>query len=578
VVPHVVRRKARRIATQTAALPPVGTALLPPPAPPGADSAPPRPRPLLKAPPLEGAAAPPTWQVPQPAPLTESPGTAPPPVAPALPSAPPALPPASPLPPLVPPPAAGAQRETTRVLSDETPRAITQAKRWRARARQPEKKHVIVLTRWEAACIIQAHVRGMEARRLISALKARVLLKTHLSAGVKGDCLATPAALAPAALRHVKVLAEAYERSGSGRRFGAVPPAARAPNRVLSVYQAQGEEAALAYAAKEALTWTNWIVPQVARDAEADAASAAALAVADARTSLPDASSQRAFADRVALKAAAEVAAPAIARLTQAGLNGEKLPAAPTVANTLRAKPALPPARVVPPPRQLPPVRTAMPPPLPAPAPLTPPASPSRARLPPQPLTRLVSLLAGKPGGLSKAAAATRIQAAWRGRKGRLLADVAAARAALRTAVAAVRQRGAKAEPAVLEATMALGDAYLRCGNRSRAEQCYMHVLETLERDAAPGDPRCVRPASALARIFMERGEPARAAEMMRRVSVPASVKGAAPPAPAPPFSMLGGGVQEALAEGGKALAGVTDSLASALSFGWLSSQPVKSA
>jgi hypothetical protein len=117
-----------------------------------------------------------------------------------------------------------------------------------------------------------------------------------------------------------------------------------------------------------------------------------------------------------------------------------------------------------------------------------------------------------------------------------------------------------------------------------------------MERDYGRGDVRCVRPASALARVYRERGEPARAEEVMKRATTGASPKGGAPaasPGRDQLFGLFGGaasaptsgsnvldsaavGVQDAFASSGKALQGAADNLAGALGLGWLSSQPAK--
>jgi hypothetical protein len=195
--------------------------------------------------------------------------------------------------------------------------------------------------------------------------------------------------------------------------------------------------------------------------------------------------------------------------------------------------------------------------------------------------------------GLSQQAAVTRIQAAVRGMRARRQLAILKARVELRAAVAAVRDKGIAAQPAVLDRTMALGDAYLRAWNLPRAEQCYTHVLETMERDYGRGDVRCVRPATALARVYRERGEAARADDVMRRATnkspspKPSPTQPAAPPAKdifgglfgggapaAPSLDSAAAGVQDALASSSKALQGAADGLAGALGFGWLSSQP----
>ena len=576
------------------------------------------------------------------------------------------------------------------------------AKRWRRRAVTVKPRVKVTLTRWQAACIIQAHFRGMTARRLISAVKARILLSTHLTEkAVLGKTLGLEeGAMAPTALKHVKVLSEFYEKSTHMKRFsearesaetltrsrsgGAALPAQ--PNPLLQIYKAKGEAAALEAAAREALTWTNWMVPDLAKEAEDDATLAAVRAFKDMLREGESAADTRQFADRIALKAAAEVIGPSYADLTHAGLNGEGYVSSNvTFANRIRdGKPddlELARARKVPTiahdeatakhfqeefkrmkddmprlggPRQepladvpditparatsattpnttarVPFVKAGTPaaaaaavkattakkvsPPATAAAPAPPVAAGKPAAAAAKPRGERgwfdsAASLFGRGSGLSQQAAVTRIQAAVRGMRARRQLAILKARVELRAAVAAVRDKGIAAQPAVLDRTMALGDAYLRAWNLPRAEQCYTHVLETMERDYGRGDVRCVRPASALARVYRERGEPQRADEVMRRATQkspspkpsPAAAAAGAAPAKDPLSAALGlfGGaaplampatgskaldsaasnVQDALASSTKALQDGMANLGGALSFGWLSSQPAKPA
>jgi hypothetical protein len=734
--PHVVRRKARKLPDMTVALPPCGLEMDPPPQVPGAAHGQAQPRPLLRPPAVEEDGDDAVFADGLMLFTDESPGA---PAGPARTSFPHARP-APAAPPTSLPPDVGAfaprraQPEAGFMPREEDLPGRGAAKRWRMRRRAERavvstrtvRRGKVKLTRWEAACIIQAHYRGMESRRLMAAIKARIMLSTHLcEKGITGKAVGfDDTAMAPAALRHVKVLAEFYEKSSQGKRFagarvgaaqavtsrtatvtesastsgrpgarGAPPSQVAAlparPNPLLHIYETQGEAAALEAAAREALTWTNWMVPDLAKEAEDDATLAAVHAFRDMLKEGDTPLDTRAFADRIALKAAAEVVAPAMVVLTKHGLTQDHYASATvTVANRVRdgkdtqealgdaAK-----ARKVPTiahdaattkkfeaefgkmratsGKQAPAGAAAAPqtssmqvPPLvPTPAsvkparvtvtlPVAPPVKASPAMVKParSPVVSAAVPVKGAPQaaavpakgrgerswfdsaaslfsggrGLSQAQAATRIQAAVRGMRARRQLEILKARVELRAAVAAVRDKGIAAQPAVLDRTMALGDAYLRAWNLPRAEQCYTHVLDTMERDYGRGDVRCVRPASALARVHRERGEPERAEEVMKRATTPAASP--KPAAPSPPrdalsaalggFGLFGAatapaaapvalvptksgsrvldsaatGVQDAFASSGKALQGAADNLAGALGLGWLSSQGAKPA
>ena len=698
--PHIVKKKARKLAPMEAALPPMGMEEPAPLLPPSAALGMAAPRPLSKPPPLEDDACEPLPDGPlvfpsqTPAEEERRDFMAPHEAAPAAPPAPLCAQAEEPAP-------ARAQVEDRFPQREELGNPRGAAKRWRRRAQRQRIK--VTLTRWQAACVIQAHFRGMTARRLISAVKARILLSTHLTEkAVLGKTLGLEeGAMAPSALRHVKVLSEFYEKSTNGKRFTEAREVAETltrsrsgsgkngvallpaqPNPLLEIYKTRGEAAALEAAAREALTWTNWMVPDVAKEAEDDATLAAVRAFKDMLREGENPADTRLFADRIALKAAAEVVGPSFAELTHAGVNGEgyvssnvtfanrirdgkpddldmaRARKVPTIAHDeattkhfaeefSRMKAVMPrgqakPARVADVPALKPARATAFSTPnstaqvpfvkagTPAAMAAANKAAAEAARKRSPPVSAAVpapveveaakpaapvAAAAGKPAaaktrgergwfdsaaslfgrsGLSQQAAVTRIQAAVRGMRARRQLAILKARVELRAAVAAVRDKGIAAQPAVLDRTMALGDAYLRAWNLPRAEQCYTHVLETMERDYGRGDVRCVRPATALARVYRERGEAARADDVMRRATnkspspkpSPQQQQAAAPAkdifgglfgggAPAAPsLDSAAAGVQDALASSSKALQGAADGLAGALGFGWLSSQP----
>ena len=581
---------------------------------------------------------------------------------------------------------------------DEAPVPRAGGKRWRARKRAEKQtvqtrtitKPRVRLTRWEAACIIQAHFRGYEARRMMSAIKARIMLSTHLVEsrlpGAKGRSPGD-SSLPAAALRHVKVLAEAYEQSSHRPKFAraeaqarqasstykalAAMPDRRQANPLVKIYQTKGEAAAVEAAAKEALAWTNWMVPDLAKTQEDDATVAAVRAFKDMilREGEP-VSEARSSADRISMKAAAEVVGAAMADLTSHGLNSDGYTSTTvTVANRLRhgqdaqgepvssrSRPAwereayAAPRRVrgnasgeeaareaerdhfsrsyeniqrehklpTPPatgaagvPRKVTPpgsgAQAAARPPAASAAPAPSAAAANTGRMTaerPRWLDTAAALFARGGGAQQQqqVAAVVRLQSAVRRMRARRQLDILRARAELRAAVSAVRERGIAGQPAVLDKTMSLGDAYLRAWNLPRAEQCYSHVLDTMERDFGQGDARCVRPASALAQVYKRRGEPARALEVMQRATAPPAKAAAkdpfssafegvgnmfgglapssvGPPSPSKPLATgskaldsAAAGVQDALANSTKAM---QDQLGSLFGGGgWLSSRP----
>ena len=697
--PHKVRRKAGKMALLTVALPAQSGGGVVPPQPPGRQQADVQQRAIHVQPPVAPETdvdmsmdePPPAVTDDQPLPALEAPGQSP--------QADVCAPePCGPTPQRVHACQPKAQGEVAFIPRDEVPIPRAGGKRWRARKRAEKQtvstrtitKPRVRLTRWEAACIIQAHFRGYEARRMMSAIKARIMLSTHLvesrMAGAKGRSPGD-SALPAAALRHVKVLAEAYEQSSHRPKFVraeqqahaassaykalAAMPDRRQANPLVKIYQTKGEAAAVEAAAKEALAWTNWMVPDLAKTSEDDATVAAVRAFKDMilREGEP-VSEARSSADRISLKAAAEVVGSAMADLTAHGLSSDGYSSTTaTIAHRMRdakaaqgevsgsrGRPAWEREAYAPPRRvrgtisseeaareaerdhfsrsyeniqrehklPTPPATGAVP------RKATPPASGAQAAARPQPapaaaapapaaatatsgrttserprwLDTAAALFArnGSSQQQQQVAAVVRLQSAVRRMRARRQLDILRARAELRAAVSAVRERGIAGQPAVLDKTMALGDAYLRAWNLPRAEQCYSHVLDTMERDFGQGDARCVRPASALAQVYKRRGEPARSLEVMQRATAPpvkpaakdpfssafegvgnmfgglAPSTGMGPPSPSKPMATgskvldnAAAGVQDALANSSKAM---QDQLGSLFGGGWLSSRP----
>lgn len=484
----------------------------------------------------------------------------------------------------------------------------------------------INLSLHEASCIIQAHVRGLEARRLMEALKMRVMVQSARARGEAVGMADKQGTQAPALL-HTLALAEAYLAGAQRNRFSsaedtahkllavtgsgetrkrlaqqaaekrAVLPTTREPvtaskweeintplsQVMMAEYQrhgggARGEAAAMRLAGADAVKWTNWMVPASAKGQEQEATSAAVAAVQE----FVQEEGTKAVGDitkRVAGRVAAEMAATGMHDLTDQGmkrapetaatnstianlgrrLEGGQAQQAPTPApkRLLQAPPkAAPPTPAVDPQRKhesevqrlkkspAPPPSAAAGPAASTPqrklasqfeTPRQPQSRLSEARLPatpagaaaakakeaPQPTgwERLT-----KPAAAGKAAdkrtdAAVKIQSAVRTLRAKRQLAILKARVELRGAVARVMSVGRSAQPELMDKTMALGDAYQRAGNFAHAEQCYLHVLENIERDHGKGDPKCMRPAKALARVYQARGEQQQAEEILRRAS-----------------------------------------------------------
>jgi len=687
--PHKVRRKSGKVATMRVALPTQRGSGAPPAQPPGTQSADVQQRCLHILPPVKPETDVDSFVDADTGACSECTGPAAvydPAAGFHLDVAPPA--PSGPGPQRAHAPAPGAQVEASFITRDD--RAVPRAggKRWRARAKTERQvvstktihKPRVRLTRWEAACIIQAHFRGWEARRMMSAIKARIMLSTHLvesrMAGVKGRG-AMDTALPSAALRHVKVLAEAYEQSSHRPKFARAENAARqasSTHRALSampdradanplvrIYQTKGEAAAVEAAAKEALAWTNWMVPDLAKTPEDDATVAAVRAFKDMvlREGEP-VSEARASADRISMKAAAEVVGAAMSELTSHGLSSDGyISTTATIANRLRdgkessgevnggvKRPAwereayapnrrsrdrltgeqaereaerdhfarsyeniqrehklpTPPSTGTQARRAQAQAASAAPPRTPAAAPAPVAASAARSTTERPRWLDTAAALFGRNNNAAQQAAVVKLQSAVRRMRARRQLEVLRARADLRSAVSAVRERGIAGQPAVLDKTMALGDAYLKAWNLPRAEQCYSHVLDTMERDYGQGDARCIRPASALAQVYRRRGEPSRAADVMQRATTAPSKPHAKDPFSSAFGGLFGGGAAApaagasapvglaAMQTGSKVLdgaaAGVQDALANSTKAmqdqlgnlfggaGWLSSRP----
>ena len=415
----------------------------------------------------------------------------------------------------------------------------------------------------EAAAVrIQTRVRGILARRAAHALRARSKLEhalevmpvvpSALTARSMESCLQElQAALVATSSRNAAATAPPPKQpaSGVGPRAHSGGPGATA-EELLRIYEDEGEAAALAFAARETLRWTQLLLepPPPAEVAPAPAAEAGA--------TTPDGGNSDSDDDAGAVaKAAAFFAAR-----NKAG--GRKTaPGAPSV-SVVAPNSALsaevngffkPSARAV---------ATAV----------TSPSKGKGARKTVVLLSPRARRVAGgaasgsdedddsdeervlaaraklaaknQPAGaqhkkytgplMTRDRATVVIQAHMRGLVARRWAEVQRCRLDLRAAVAEAKEMPEEAHPEVIQCMLDLGEAYLRAWDPHNAEQAYSVALESIEREYGQGDPRCRKPAEILARIFADRGDVGMAQEVLHRAlgdtsaPVPASAEEAA--------------------------------------------------
>jgi len=234
----------------------------------------------------------------------------------------------------------------------------------------------------------------------------------------------------------------------------------------VRIYETQGEAAALEAAAREALAWTQQLLPESPR--------------AEARAPPPRAPARRARAAPPAA-AAAFFKPSARAGAAAAAGSGSESDDAP------------------------------------------PPVLPSRARAAAAAAARPRR---GARPALDAAAAATRIQAGVRGLIARRGAEVQRCRLDLRAALGEAKATPGQPHPEVLASMLDLGCAYARAWDFASAEQAYSCALESIEREYGAGDTRLVRPAEALARLLARRGEMGQAEAVLRRALAPPRAPG----------------------------------------------------
>ena len=204
-----------------------------------------------------------------------------------------------------------------------------------ARLAAERQKQKAALTRFEtpgarrarAAAVIQAYFRGSQARRALAALRTRAMLRQALAApGPHAAVLQPVAASAAEALMSVFT-----ERARSAKFSARAPPLPaedasavgtdreRVATRLARIAAERGEAAALEDAMREALAWSDVLLPRGAGDAEGVACTAAEGAFREAALATgPAPGATHRLAHRMAAKVAADVAGQALAPRAQA--------------------------------------------------------------------------------------------------------------------------------------------------------------------------------------------------------------------------------------------------------------------
>ena len=408
-----------------------------------------------------------------------------------------------------------------------------------------------------AALRIQTRVRGILARRAANALRARSKLEHALEV-----MPVVPSALTARSMEScLDELQAALVATSSRTAAAAAPPPGQAPGagarvhsggataeELLRIYEEEGEAAALAFAARETLRWTQLLLEPPPPAEEAPAVPGATTPEAgnsDSDDAGAEAKADAFFAARKGGgRKAASGGAPAVSVVApnsaiSAEVNGFFKPSARAVATAVTSptkggKGARKTVVVL---------------------------SPRAKRLAGGAASgsddddasddEVVLAARAKLAAKQQAAAAQKkekytgplmtrdratvvIQAHMRGLVARRWAEVQRCRLDLRGAVAEAKERPEEAHPEVIQCMLDLGEAYLRAWDPHNAEQAYSVALESIEREYGAGDPRCRKPAEILARIFADRGDVAMAQEVLHRAlgdtsaPVPASAEEAA--------------------------------------------------
>ena len=199
--------------------------------------------------------------------------------------------------------------------------------------------------RAHAASVIQAYFRGSQARRAMAALRTRAMLRQALAAP---DAHATM--LHPVAASAAEALMAVFtERARSTKFSTRAPPMPaedasaagtgreRVASRLARIAAERGEAAALEDAVREALAWTDVLLPRGSADAEATACTAAEGAFLE-EAQAPGASPAGAhrLSHRLAAKVAADVVGSALAPRTQGQAPAALMPGKVTTSAKVR--------------------------------------------------------------------------------------------------------------------------------------------------------------------------------------------------------------------------------------------------
>ena len=220
-----------------------------------------------------------------------------------------------------------------RAAAEEAARLAEERRAFEAAALEDARRRRAALTRYEtpgarrarAAAVIQAHFRGSQARRALAALRTRALLRQSLAApAMHGAVLKPAAASAAEALMGVFT-----ERARSAKFTALAPPLPaedpaasgtareRVATRLARIAAERGEAAALEDAVREALAWSDVLLPRGAGDAEGVACTAAEGAFREAALATgPAPGATHRLAHRLAAKVAADVVGQALAPRT----------------------------------------------------------------------------------------------------------------------------------------------------------------------------------------------------------------------------------------------------------------------
>lgn len=374
----------------------------------------------------------------------------------------------------------------------------------------------VLLSPWEAACVIQAHVRGRHARRRVAEAHARGLLSRAAaapSAAAKkagaGDA-DTPRSLRATALRHV-VLLSSSSSSSKGARFRAPPGGVARPLCGLARIAAEhGVEAALAAAAAEALHWSEAMDPTPLSRVHTAVSRPTPAGVVPS-SGVPGVS--RASA---ALQAARAAAAATTIQAAYRGMVGRRAAKLERARRMLRSSVAAARAR--------------------ASQPSSPPSAPSPPSVPPSPAF-WATLQQQQQQGNNPAAAVLAFFAS----PTRKPQAVTVQPPPPAPAPPAPPPPTTTAPMSVLDATLLLAQTYADVRALDRAQQCFTAALESAERTAAAMragggggsgiEEKASAAASGLSKVLASKGDAAgadamalRAAQLAARAAAAASV------------------------------------------------------